>query len=217
MRTVFVVAAFWLAFGSPAHSATIEQDIAEVERLNDLCRGGSGDNPATARYCKKRDAAYSALTKRGWCFGHDGQAGYERQWEECQMPPSAKTPEPKPYSATFLAMNKDLMLRAQRQQCQDMGIAAGNPKGAAQCTERLERAYAFMHRMAYSVAIPMPAWQTCAEKAFYDIDLGARCIAAAKEICKADENGTAMDYGQCLRIMTSGAWIANPSARALRF
>lgn len=81
----------------------------------------------------------------------------------------------------------------------------------------LERAYAFMHRMAYSVAIPMPAWATCTEKAIYDIDVGARCIAAGKEICKADENGTAMDYSQCVRIMTSGAWIANPAARKLQF
>lgn len=108
-----------------------------MERLNDLCRGGSGDNLATAKSCKKRDAAILAIQKRGWCWGHDGQAGYERQWEACQSSDSTKPPEPKPYSSTFLAMDKDLMLRVQRQQCQDIGIAASNPKGEAQCLERL--------------------------------------------------------------------------------
>lgn len=217
MRTALFIAMFCISIGRPAFAATIQQDIAEADRLNSLCRGGSGDNPATARNCEKRDAAHAAIERRGWCWGHEGQAGYERQWEKCQQSNGEATPEPKPYSAMFLAMSKDVMLREQRQQCEDMGSAAGDQKGAARCVNYLERAYSYMRRQAYEVAIPAVGWSICTDKAIYDIDLGARCIAAAKEICKADENGTARDSNQCLRIMSSGAWIANPAARALRF
>ncbi|MCB4360913.1 hypothetical protein [Quatrionicoccus australiensis] len=217
MRTALLIALFCLCIGRPAVAASIQQDIAEADRLNSLCRGGSGDSAATAKHCEKRDAAYAAIERRGWCWGHEGQAGNERQWEKCQQSNGEATPEPKPYSAMFLAMHKDVMLKEQRQQCEDMGIAAGDQKGAARCLNYLERAYSYMRRQAYEVAIPAVGWSICMDKAAYDIDLGARCIAAAKEICKADENGTAMDYSQCVRIMTNGAWVTTPAARALRF
>jgi hypothetical protein len=58
--------------------------IDQVERLNTQCRGGSGDNPATLRACAQRDAAYTKLAKAGWCYGKDGDAGYQRSWQRCQ-------------------------------------------------------------------------------------------------------------------------------------
>lgn len=66
-----------------ASAGTIKTEIAAAEELNTKCRGGSGDNPATEKICADRDRAYGNLRKRGWCYGHDGQAGYERKWGRC--------------------------------------------------------------------------------------------------------------------------------------
>lgn len=59
--------------------------IKNVEDLNDKCRGGSGDNPETMAFCDKRDAAYSAIHKQGWCYGDDSRAQVEseKQWQPC--------------------------------------------------------------------------------------------------------------------------------------
>lgn len=83
MRALFIVGTYLIAFWMPAHAATIAQDIADAEKLNGLCRGSSSDLVSTDMHCKKRDAAYAALEKRGWCWGREGQAGYEMKWEPC--------------------------------------------------------------------------------------------------------------------------------------
>jgi hypothetical protein len=64
--------------------------------LNDACRGGSGDEEATQKSCAERDAVFSTLQSRGWCYGTEGQAGYQKSWQKC---PSAeivggRTPPP---------------------------------------------------------------------------------------------------------------------------
>jgi len=55
--------------------------IADV--LNDKCRGGSGDDPNTMRACEIRDGVITKIKELGWCWGHEGQAGYEKDWEPC--------------------------------------------------------------------------------------------------------------------------------------
>jgi hypothetical protein len=54
--------------------------------LNDACRGGSGDEEATQKSCAERDAVVSILQSRGWCYGTEGQAGYQRSWQKCPSP-----------------------------------------------------------------------------------------------------------------------------------
>lgn len=65
-------------------ASNLPDDINKVEQLNDLCRGGKGDGGVSASACSKRDKLMASLEKRGWCYGHDGQAGYEKTWERCQ-------------------------------------------------------------------------------------------------------------------------------------
>ncbi len=50
---------------------------------NDTCRGSSGDNPATWDACKRRDTLGSKLTHIGWCYGREGEAGYQMDWHVC--------------------------------------------------------------------------------------------------------------------------------------
>lgn len=57
--------------------------IAEWTRLNSLCRGGSGDNPATMKACGERDALTPRIEAAGWCYGQNGQSGYQYQWHAC--------------------------------------------------------------------------------------------------------------------------------------
>ena len=49
--------------------------------LNEKCRGGSGDSPATLAYCDKRDSLSNELKGAGWCrhLAIDGSAGEDRE------------------------------------------------------------------------------------------------------------------------------------------
>jgi hypothetical protein len=62
-----------------AVAAKIDQWFGE----NDACRGGSGDDEATFEACDRRDALVDDLRDLGWCYGHDGQYEYQREWEAC--------------------------------------------------------------------------------------------------------------------------------------
>lgn len=62
-------------------------DVAQLtlqwDSLNDQCRGGSGDSPATAKSCEAREATYKAIRDRGWCWGHKDDISSERRWTPC--------------------------------------------------------------------------------------------------------------------------------------
>lgn len=62
----------------------IAQLIARAERLNDKCRGGPGDDPATEKACGARDVTFRKIKAKNWCWGHDGQVGADRTWERCR-------------------------------------------------------------------------------------------------------------------------------------
>ena len=68
---------------------TIPPDIApllERERwLDGKCRGGSGDDPATADYCAVRDRAVEQLQAKGWCWGPPEQIEALKDWRPCKV------------------------------------------------------------------------------------------------------------------------------------
>jgi hypothetical protein len=55
-------------------------------RLDDKCRGGSGDSPATQKACEQRDAIVVKLQKLGWCFGNGdpNQIEADKFWQKCR-------------------------------------------------------------------------------------------------------------------------------------
>ena len=55
---------------------------AEAE-LNNLCRGGPGDDPKTLQACDDRNAVETRLYAVGWCYGMRGQAGYQMKGHKC--------------------------------------------------------------------------------------------------------------------------------------
>lgn len=64
----------------------VAQLIASEQKLNDKCRGGSGDDPATQKACDQRDALDKKLQSRGWCYGRPDQAEYQKTWQPCPKP-----------------------------------------------------------------------------------------------------------------------------------
>jgi hypothetical protein len=50
---------------------------------NGRCRGGSGDDPKTYQACDERSATGNKLAEAGWCYGREGEAGYQMEWHPC--------------------------------------------------------------------------------------------------------------------------------------
>lgn len=57
--------------------------VERWQELNGKCRGGSGDDDATWRACDLRDYIHPALVSGGWCYGRQGEAGYQMEWHRC--------------------------------------------------------------------------------------------------------------------------------------
>lgn len=57
--------------------------ISQWQGENGSCRGGSGDSPQTMVACERREAIGTKLQTVGWCYGRDGEYGYQMQWHAC--------------------------------------------------------------------------------------------------------------------------------------
>ncbi|MBP2235300.1 hypothetical protein J2Z31_001792 [Sinorhizobium kostiense] len=57
--------------------------ISQWHDQNGDCRGGSGDSDETWKACDRREAIGAKLQAVGWCFGRDGEAGYQMEWHAC--------------------------------------------------------------------------------------------------------------------------------------
>ena len=62
---------------------SIESLLAEVDKLSDQCRGGSGDSQKTLDACDLRDAKLKDVADRGWCWGPKDAAGAKQHWMRC--------------------------------------------------------------------------------------------------------------------------------------
>lgn len=51
---------------------------------NTLCRGGSGDAPATRFACDRRQGYGQRLAELNWCYGRRGEQGYQMRWHPCR-------------------------------------------------------------------------------------------------------------------------------------
>lgn len=56
---------------------------AQWLQLNETCRGGSGDDPATQQACDKRENVYAQIHAANWCWGHKDDDGASRTWVKC--------------------------------------------------------------------------------------------------------------------------------------
>lgn len=96
MKKLVVVLGLLVAFSASAVEPpkAVVKLMKQWESLNDQCRGGSGDNPATMQACDQRDKVLGKIEAKGWCWGHEGQTGADETWESCPTAPSAKPDKP---------------------------------------------------------------------------------------------------------------------------
>ncbi|MBA2589792.1 MAG: hypothetical protein H0U98_14340 [Alphaproteobacteria bacterium] len=78
--------------------------ISQEESLNEKCRGGSGDDPATQKFCDKRDRVFAQIRAKGWCWESDNGVEADKKWEPCATtsqsePTSTPTEGRDPYEA----------------------------------------------------------------------------------------------------------------------
>lgn len=206
-----------------AHAASDESLIKQADKLNDQCRGGSGDNPATIKACDKRDKLVVQLKAKGWCYGHEGQAEFQRKWEKCQTVSEAVT--------SGDATNQDplagrgggwfrgahgLLLHNQLENCENIK-AAGNPSLYKSCRTRTLNSHDYLLDRANISKLPQTGWSFCSDQIQYDFPSGAQCLAAVELLCPSDENKEFADFNQCYKVMTSGAWISNPTIQRMTF
>jgi hypothetical protein len=57
--------------------------LRQWDQLDEACRGGHGDDPATDLACKERARVQVQLYQTHWCYGEPEQYGYEEQWHPC--------------------------------------------------------------------------------------------------------------------------------------
>lgn len=57
--------------------------ISQWQEQNGDCRGGSGDSDETLKACDRREAIGAKLEAVGWCYGREGEYGYQMEWHVC--------------------------------------------------------------------------------------------------------------------------------------
>lgn len=79
---MFVVASL-----APSAFGQSRNDLQTMIRLwtqaNLQCRGESGDKKSTLDACEEREAYSKRLGQLGWCYGREGEAGYQYRWHPC--------------------------------------------------------------------------------------------------------------------------------------
>lgn len=68
--------------------AEVSWPVEHIVRLwydaNSDCRGHNPSDPRMYTGCEARDEYYSKmLAERGWCYGREGEAGYQMEWHVC--------------------------------------------------------------------------------------------------------------------------------------
>lgn len=95
IATAAVVAGQFLAAMAILSGVALAQDpppeiaiaIKRAEWLNEECREGPGDDPASRNFCDVRDRAYARLKEQAWRLGKPGDAEYQKTWQRCPSVP----------------------------------------------------------------------------------------------------------------------------------
>lgn len=84
MRAMVVGLAMMAAMaGAEAQPAPVEH-LFDIEKdLDTLCRGSAEGGVLRDDICEVRDKAVKALYSLGYCYGKEGQAGYQMKWHRC--------------------------------------------------------------------------------------------------------------------------------------
>jgi hypothetical protein len=121
-----------------------------------------------------------------------------------------------PNAGRYFLIAHDIILRNALAECKNLG-AAGNEELATRCENETRNAHNYLLDRANHSRVTDVVWGLCGRTINADLSMGARCITAGEHICKLGLNNELLNYMQCMQVMSSGAWIANPEASALDF
>jgi hypothetical protein len=122
----------------------------------------------------------------------------------------------------FFAFHKQWLYR-QVDECARLGMA-GNEEMAETCKTPVLNANDFLAQLALGRGLGNPTlfqWAACSHELEANLELGARCIVAARDMapCRpspTNVNSIVDDY-QCRMMFISGDWVANPKAQRISF
>ena len=84
MKAALIALAIPAAYGGPAMANDVSKDaIAVAAKLNQLCRGLSGDTAHLDEICEARDRAFKVAAGLGYCYGKQNQIGADHRWHKC--------------------------------------------------------------------------------------------------------------------------------------
>ena len=83
MKTIMFAAVLTAAtLPANANQHRLASELIDVEQiLNTICRGGTYEQSIDA--CEPRDKLVDALNQIGYCYGKEGQEGYQMRWHKC--------------------------------------------------------------------------------------------------------------------------------------
>lgn len=97
------------------------QDLVDRwHKENSSCRGASGVDPETYAPCQRRQRISEQLESKGYCYGKQGEAGYQLAWHSCGPTSIRSKPSPQPSTATIPSTSGDA-----RQECEKGVIDPG--------------------------------------------------------------------------------------------
>jgi len=122
----------------------------------------------------------------------------------------------------FLGFRRQWLF-SQLDRCSKFGMA-GNEQMAMTCRTKILNAHDFLTQLAFGRGEGNPLitqWMGCSHELESDLEFGARCIVAARDMAPCQASATnhndVVDYSQCITLLTSGAWTANPKALRISF
>jgi hypothetical protein len=90
----FGASTMWPAQGQDLASDAQARKLVETfYRYEDECRGGPGSNPDTEKACLARDEVARRLEALNYCFGKEGDYGYQKRWDRCDGALTRKLPK----------------------------------------------------------------------------------------------------------------------------
>lgn len=78
----WIVVALVALFSTGPHAQTVERLIRDWQAANTTCRGSS-DPSVSDPACDRRERLTLELEKLGWCYGNQGDYGYQKKWGKC--------------------------------------------------------------------------------------------------------------------------------------
>jgi hypothetical protein len=87
MKHALIALVMLAACGSPVlarDQSNVSKDaVAVAAKLNQLCRGLSGDSAHLDDICEARDRAFKVAEGLGYCYGKRDQIGADHRWHRC--------------------------------------------------------------------------------------------------------------------------------------